>query len=140
MPIFSHTMCTFKVLVMLSLKVKSAIQQARRSLPVDGNAAMAVAALLQHCENLQLNLKAAIKEDEDWYRRFMPLTEEVSRVLIFKLIVSMFIECFHVLTSSQLCMQIIGFVINRSLVKLILQIIDEDGSVKDSAVCSFQPH
>jgi len=67
-----------KVLVMLSLKVKSAIQQARRSLPVDGNAAMAVAALLQHCETLQLNLKAAIKEDADWYRRFMPLTEEVT--------------------------------------------------------------
>lgn len=28
-----------------------------------------------------------------------------------------------------------GFVINRSLVKLIQQVIDEDGSVKDSAVC-----
>lgn len=34
-------------------------------------------------------------------------------------------------------MQIIGLVINRSLVKLILRVIDEDGSVKDSAVCSF---
>uniref|UniRef100_A0A2N9HQI8 DNA mismatch repair proteins mutS family domain-containing protein n=1 Tax=Fagus sylvatica TaxID=28930 RepID=A0A2N9HQI8_FAGSY len=84
--------------------VKSAIQHARRSLPLDGNEAMAVAALLQVCETLQLNLKAAIKEDADWYRRFMPLTEEI-----------------------------MGFVINRSLVKLILQVIDEDGSVKDSA-------
>lgn len=31
-------------------------------------------------------------------------------------------------------LQIMGFVINRSLVKLIQQVIDEDGSVKDSAV------
>lgn len=28
-----------------------------------------------------------------------------------------------------------GLVINRSLVKLIQQVVDEDGSVKDSAVC-----
>jgi hypothetical protein len=52
----------------------------------------------------------------------------------------MFIERFLGFTSSQLCMQIMGFVINRSLVKLILQVIDEDGSVKDSAVCSLLPH
>ncbi|KAF5450555.1 hypothetical protein F2P56_030889 [Juglans regia] len=84
--------------------VKSAILQARRSLPVDGNKAMAVAALLQLADTLQFNLKAAIKEDEDWYRRFMPLTEDI-----------------------------MGLVINRSLVKFILQVIDEDGSVKDSA-------
>ncbi|KAL4594593.1 hypothetical protein ACB092_12G030100 [Castanea dentata] len=101
---YNHGGCRLDFTGIDVVLVKSAIQQARRSLPVDGNAAMAVAALLQHCETLQLNLKAAIKEDEDWYRRFMPLTEEI-----------------------------IGFVINRSLVKLILQIIDEDGSVKDSA-------
>lgn len=35
----------------------------------------------------------------------------------------------------QLYVQIMGFVVNRSLVKLIQQVIDEDGSVKDSAVC-----
>lgn len=35
----------------------------------------------------------------------------------------------------QLYVQIMGFVINRSLVKLIQQVIDDDGSVKDSAVC-----
>lgn len=29
------------------------------------------------------------------------------------------------------------FVINRSLVKVIEQVIDEDGSIKDSAVCSI---
>nr|POE52244.1 endonuclease muts2 [Quercus suber] len=101
---YNHGGCRLDFTGIDVVLVKSAIQQARRSLPVDGNAAMAVAALLQHCETLQLNLKAAIKEDADWYRRFMPLTEEI-----------------------------IGFLINRSLVKLILQIIDEDGSVKDSA-------
>jgi hypothetical protein len=37
-------------------------------------------------------------------------------------------------------MQIMGLVINRSLVKLIHQVIDEDGPVKDSAVCSLLPH
>lgn len=37
-------------------------------------------------------------------------------------------------------MQIMGLVINRSLVKFILQVIDEDGSVKDSAVCTYLPH
>lgn len=70
-----------QVFSMLSLKVKSAILQARRSLPVDGNKAMAVAALLQLADTLQFNLKAAIKEDEDWYRRFMPLTEDVIGLL-----------------------------------------------------------
>ena len=59
------------------LKVKSAIQHACRMLPVDGNEAMAVVALLQLAETLQLNLKAAIKEDADWYKRFMPISEVV---------------------------------------------------------------
>jgi hypothetical protein len=42
---------------------------------------MAVAALLQLAETLQFNLKAAIKEDADWYGHFMPLTEEVNKTL-----------------------------------------------------------
>lgn len=33
------------------------------------------------------------------------------------------------------CLQIMEFVVNRSLVKVIEQVIDEDGSIKDSAVC-----
>ncbi|KAG6753558.1 hypothetical protein POTOM_041536 [Populus tomentosa] len=65
---------------------------------------MAVAAILESAYFLQLNLKAAIKEDADWYNRFMPL--------------------------SQLIMEM---VINVSLVRVIKQVIDEDGSVKDSA-------
>ncbi|KAA8520588.1 hypothetical protein F0562_014844 [Nyssa sinensis] len=60
--------------------VKSAIQHARRGLP------------------------AAIKEDIDWYQRFMPLAE-----------------------------MIMELVVNRPLVKFIQQLIDEDGSIKDSA-------
>ncbi|XP_034695689.1 auxin response factor 18-like [Vitis riparia] len=63
-----------------------------------------VVALLQLAETLQLNLKAAIKEDADWYKRLMPTSEVI-----------------------------MGLVINRSLVKLIQQVVDEDGSVKDSA-------
>ncbi|XP_028116081.1 uncharacterized protein LOC114313858 isoform X5 [Camellia sinensis] len=55
--------------------VKSAIQHAQRGLPVNGSEAMAIVALLQFAENLQLNLKAAIKEDTEWYQRFMPLAE-----------------------------------------------------------------
>ena len=30
-----------------------------------------------------------------------------------------------------------GMVVNQSLIKLILNAVDEDGSVKDSAVCSL---
>ncbi|KAI9110993.1 hypothetical protein K1719_017868 [Acacia pycnantha] len=54
-----------------------------------------------------VNLKAAIKEDTDWYSRCMPLTEVI-----------------------------VDFVIDRSLVRMIEQVIDENGSVKDSAVCN----
>ncbi|XP_021652858.2 uncharacterized protein LOC110644409 isoform X3 [Hevea brasiliensis] len=65
---------------------------------------MAVKAMLELADCLRLNLEAAIKEDADWYNRFMPL--------------------------SQMIMEL---VINRSLVRMIQQVIDEDGSVKDSA-------
>ncbi|KAK6250833.1 hypothetical protein SCA6_004838 [Theobroma cacao] len=84
--------------------VKSAIKQARRGLPIDANAAMALVSLLQFIEALQLNLKAAIKEDSDWYKQFMPLSEKITQL-----------------------------VVNRSIIKLIQQVIDEDGTVKDSA-------
>ncbi|KAL4299995.1 hypothetical protein HN51_050632 [Arachis hypogaea] len=84
--------------------VKAAIRQGRRSMPVNGYEARAVMALLQCAETLQGDLKVAIKEDKDWYSRFMPLTEVIME-----------------------------FVVNRSLVKMIEQVIDEDGSVKDSA-------
>ncbi|PSS04520.1 Endonuclease [Actinidia chinensis var. chinensis] len=84
--------------------VKSAIQHARGGLPVNGSEAIAIVALLQFAENLQFNLKSAIKEDAEWHQRFMPLTQMVTEL-----------------------------VISRPLVKFIQQLIDEDGSVKDSA-------
>ncbi|XP_019054629.1 PREDICTED: uncharacterized protein LOC104605235 isoform X2 [Nelumbo nucifera] len=86
------------------IRVKSAIQHASRGLPVSGNEAIAVAGLLQFVETLQFNLKSALKEDVDWYNHFMPLTEVI-----------------------------LELVINRQLIKSIHQVIDEDGSIKDSA-------
>ncbi|XP_021274369.1 uncharacterized protein LOC110409354 isoform X2 [Herrania umbratica] len=84
--------------------VESAIKHARRGLPIDANEAMALVSLLQFIETLQLNLKAAIKEDSDWYKQFIPLSEMITQL-----------------------------VVNRSIIKLIQQVIDEDGTVKDSA-------
>lgn len=45
---------------------------------MDGNEAVAIAALLQFADMLQFNLKTAIKEDADWSTRFMPLTKVVN--------------------------------------------------------------
>ncbi|KAJ0102600.1 hypothetical protein Patl1_05536 [Pistacia atlantica] len=102
--ILKHGACSLDLTgVDLSL-VKPAVQHSRRGLPLRGDEALAVVSLLQFLENLQLNLKAAVKEDAEWYTRFMPLSE-----LIMELVV------------------------NRSLIKLIQQVVDEDGSVKDSA-------
>ncbi|KAJ8554214.1 hypothetical protein K7X08_024892 [Anisodus acutangulus] len=84
--------------------VKTAIQIARRGFPVSGTEAMNVVALLQFVEMLQSNVKAAIKQDAEWYQRFMPLTEMIMELAI-----------------------------SRSLVRFIQQLVDEDGSVKDSA-------
>ncbi|KAL0299738.1 UNVERIFIED_CONTAM: Endonuclease MutS2 [Sesamum radiatum] len=55
--------------------VESGIKCARRGFPVSGSEAMALVTLLQFADALQLNVKAAIKEDSDWFRRFMPLSE-----------------------------------------------------------------
>ncbi|KAE8661984.1 hypothetical protein F3Y22_tig00113721pilonHSYRG00041 [Hibiscus syriacus] len=84
--------------------VEAAIKHARRLLPLDANKAMALLSLLQFFEALQLSLKAAIKQDSDWYKQFMPLSEMITQLIV-----------------------------NRSIIKLIQQVIDEDGSVKDSA-------
>ncbi|XP_073125722.1 uncharacterized protein [Henckelia pumila] len=84
--------------------VRAAIRCAQRGSPVSGSEALALLALLQFAEMLQLNIKAATKEDSDWYGRFLPLSA-----------------------------MIVELVINPSLIKFIEQLIDEDGSVKDSA-------
>lgn len=59
------------------LQVETGIKCARRGFPVSGSEAMALVVLLRLAETLQLNVKTAIKEDSDWYTRFMPLSESV---------------------------------------------------------------
>ncbi|XP_038685837.1 endonuclease MutS2 isoform X3 [Tripterygium wilfordii] len=103
-----HGACRLDFAALNLALVESSIQRARRGSPVDSNEAMAVVALLESVHDLQLNLKASIKQDADWYKRFMPLTE-----------------------------MIIEPVVNRSLIKLIHQVIDEDGMIKDSASSSL---
>ncbi|KAG1354515.1 endonuclease MutS2 [Cocos nucifera] len=62
--------------------VKSAIHRVSRGSPLDGMEAIAGLSLILFAENLQFTLKAAVKEDADWYNRFMPLTEVVMDVAI----------------------------------------------------------
>lgn len=69
------------VCIFVSEKVESAIKHARRGLPLEAKEAMALLSLLLFSEALQLNLKAAIKEDSDWYKQFMPLSEMVNSSL-----------------------------------------------------------
>ncbi|VFQ72595.1 unnamed protein product [Cuscuta campestris] len=84
--------------------VKFALQCAHRDSPVSGSEAVALAALLQFADAIKSNVKSAIKQDSEWYERFMPLTEMIME-----------------LESS------------RPLVSFIQELVDEDGSVKDSA-------
>jgi len=62
------------------VKVESGIRHAKRRLSLRADQALEVASLLRFFENLQLYLKAAIKQDGDWYKRFMPLSELVFAV------------------------------------------------------------
>lgn len=64
-------------LILFVLKVETGIKCARRGFPVSGSEAMALVVLLRLAETLQLNVKTSIKEDSDWYTRFMPLSELV---------------------------------------------------------------
>ncbi|XP_057546484.1 uncharacterized protein LOC130825331 [Amaranthus tricolor] len=84
--------------------VRSAVDHARRASPVTGQEAISVAALLQFAEALQSSIKAAIKENADLLDRFLPLAD-----------------------------LILDWVTNKSLVRAILQVVDDDGSIKDSA-------
>lgn len=63
--------------------MQTAIQNARRTIPVTGYEARAVLALLQSSDSLQGDLKATIKQDKDWYSRFMPLSEVVINEMRF---------------------------------------------------------
>ncbi|KAK1440512.1 hypothetical protein QVD17_06340 [Tagetes erecta] len=84
--------------------VKSAVQHAHTGFPIEGMEATALVAMLQLADSLQINLKNVIKEDSDWLRRFNPVAE-----------------------------MIMDMSVNRSLVKFIQNLVDEDGYVKDSA-------
>ncbi|KAJ0854445.1 putative DNA mismatch repair protein MutS, core [Helianthus annuus] len=84
--------------------VKSAIQHAHRGFPLDGVEAIALAAMLHLADSLQVTLKEAIKEDSDWLQRFMPVAE-----------------------------MIMDMPVSHPLIKFIQKLVDEDGSVKDSA-------
>nr|VDD21632.1 unnamed protein product [Brassica oleracea] len=84
--------------------VEWGIRNAKRKMSLRADQALEVASLLRFFENLQLDLKAAIKQDGDWYKRFMPLSEMIMLP-----------------------------VINRSFIKLVEQVIDVDGKIKDSA-------
>lgn len=83
------------------LKVKTAIDDALRALPVDGLEALAVSNLLQFADILQSTLKVAIKEDPDRYNRFMPLTEVVIFLLGFQVVNSLFCCPFMVMYFSE---------------------------------------
>lgn len=48
-----------------------------------GYEARAVLDLLQSADTLQGDLKVVIKQDKDWFNRFMPLTEMVNDELRF---------------------------------------------------------
>ncbi|EFH42275.1 DNA mismatch repair muts family protein [Arabidopsis lyrata subsp. lyrata] len=84
--------------------VESGIRHAKRRLSLRADQALEIASLLRFFDTLQFDLKAAIKQDGDWYKRFMPLSELIMHP-----------------------------VINRSFVKLVEQVIDPDGTIKDSA-------
>ena len=73
-----HGACNLDLTGIHLHRVQSAIQHAHRTLPLDPNQALALVSLLQFSHNLQLTLKSAIKEDSDWYTRFMPLTHLVN--------------------------------------------------------------
>lgn len=57
--------------------METGIKRARKGFPVSGSDAMALVAMLEFAEALQLNVKAAVNADSDWFMRFMPLSELV---------------------------------------------------------------
>ncbi|KAL5225886.1 hypothetical protein ABZP36_012525 [Zizania latifolia] len=87
-----------------TVAVESAIHRVSGGAVIKGQEAVAVVSLMLFVESLQVTIKAAMKQDEDLHELLMPLTETT-----------------------------LDAVINKSLVKSIQDIIDDDGSVKDTA-------
>jgi dsDNA-specific endonuclease/ATPase MutS2 len=71
---------------------------------IKGQEAMAIVSLMLFVESLQVTIKAAMKQDEDSHERLISLTETI-----------------------------LDADINKSLVKSIQDVIDDDGSIKDTA-------
>ncbi|XP_024961780.1 uncharacterized protein LOC112502170 isoform X2 [Cynara cardunculus var. scolymus] len=104
-----HGGCVMDFTCIDTALVKSAVQHAHRGFPVDGLEAMALVAMFQLADSLQINLRAAIKEDSDLLLRFMPIAE-----------------------------MIMDMSVSRPLVKFIQKLVDEDGCVKDTASPSLK--
>jgi len=92
------------------MKIESAIHCASGGAVIKGLEAVAVASLMLFVESLQVNIKAAMKLDEGSRSRLTTLTETI-----------------------------LDAAINKSLVKSIQDIVDDDGSVKDTAVWFLHP-
>ncbi|KAJ4832476.1 hypothetical protein Tsubulata_000017 [Turnera subulata] len=84
--------------------VKSAIRNARRGSAVTAGEARSVGGMLEVVDALQVNLKYTSKKYPDVYKRFMPLSQPIMEL-----------------------------VVSRPLIKGIKQVVDDDGSVKDTA-------
>lgn len=87
-----------------TVAIESAIHSVSGGAVIKGLEAMAVTSLMMFVESLQVNIKAAMKLDEGSCSRLTTLTETI-----------------------------LDAVINKSLVKSIQDIVDDDGSVKDTA-------
>ncbi|CAN6287763.1 unnamed protein product [Urochloa humidicola] len=94
-----------------SVAIESAIHSVSGGAVIKGLEAVAVASLMLFVDSLQVNIKAAIKLDEGSHSRLATLTETI-----------------------------LDAVINKSLVKSIQDIVDDDGLVKDTASPELRRH
>ncbi|XP_039783655.1 endonuclease MutS2-like isoform X3 [Panicum virgatum] len=96
---------------MHEITIESAIHCVSGGAVIKGLEAVAVASLMLFVESLQVNIKAAMKLDEGSCSRLTTLTETI-----------------------------LDAAINKSLVKSIQDIVDDDGSVKDTASPELRRH
>ncbi|KAM3402665.1 hypothetical protein ACQJBY_006485 [Aegilops geniculata] len=87
-----------------TVAVESAINCVSGGSVIKGQEAMAVVSLMLFVESLQVTIRAAMKQDEDSHNLLLPLTETI-----------------------------LDAVVSKPLVKSIQDVIDDDGSMKDTA-------
>ena len=123
------------------MKIESAIHCVSGGAVIKGLEAVAVASLMLFAESLQVNIKAAMKLDEGSRSRLTTLTETVStsQLLLSPQTIIQPFMAVHYAEYSCSELQILDAAINRSLVKSIQDIVDDDGSVKDTAVWFLHP-